>query len=215
MHSCYYLYQIAQELENLEPDLFVDYIIPLASATIPSIISLLLLNQNKKLQKQLISATQLENSRQEFLRFHEQIQTTFWTLDKIFSGLPEIVGSDELKLTKTELSNQVSYLIKSAGRYAFLSGREDIQEKTSEISIEIQKLCFSIDDFLDSEDMEIIKKSYNSRENIIADLEMSLFNKNSAISVLKSTSMRTLGDFCEYRKNMESIGKESHHALTK
>lgn len=215
MHSCYYLYQIAQELKNLEPNFFVNYVIPIVSAIVPASISYLLLKQNEKLQEQLIASTQAENLRQEFLQFHEQIQATYWMLEKMFSGLPEIIGSNELKLTKSELSNKTSDLIKAAGRYAFLSGRNDIQEKTAEISREIQRLYFSIDDFLDSEDMKIIKDSDSSREGIIAQLEIDLSNHTGSINILRSISMRILSKFCEYRTSMESIGKESPHTPNK
>lgn len=211
MHSCYYLYQIAQELKNLEPDWVVDYLIPILSATLPSIISYILLKYNKNLQQQLIASTQLENLRQEFLRFHEQIQAIYWILEKTVSGLPEIIGSDELKLTKSELSNKTSGLVTAAGRYAFLSGRNEIQKETAEISRIIQQLCFSIDDFLDSECMEIIKKDHLSRESIIAQLEIHLSDHQGEINTLKSRAMSTLGDFCEYRNHMEFIGKDKFH----
>lgn len=207
MDSCLYLYQIAQELKNLEPNFFLDYLLPI----VPILMSIYLIKQNRDLQTQLITSTKLENLQQEFLRFNEQIYAVYWELDKIYSGLPRIAASKELQLTKEELSDQISALIKIAGRFAFLSRRDTTLEKTREISREVQKLCASIEDFLDSEDMELINTTHNYREDKIAHLEMDICKKESPISTLKCQSMRTLCDFHDYLKYMGSIGEELSH----
>lgn len=209
MNSCLYLYQIAQELENLEPNFWHDLVIAFIP-TIPSIIvSVVLFRKNNRLQEQLHNANKQEAMRLEYLRFQEQVGLTRWHIERVHSSLPYLVTSGEISSVKTRIQEQIDALMLSAERYSFISGNRAITTKTQEISLTIESLFPCIDDFMDSDEARFAqdrtRTSYDRQSYLKADIEL---QNSSRIFKLYSEITRIITEFEKYKESDEIKPKE-------
>ena len=200
MHSCYYLYQIAQELKNLEPDIIHDLLVALIP-TIPSlIVSIKVSNTNRKLQERLHNSDKQEAMRLEYLKFREQVGLTRWHIERVHSSLSYLAASGEIGSVKTRLQEQIDTFILSAERYSFISKKTDIIKKTKEISLTIESLFPLIDELMDSDDAMLIQnRSFSSHDlRSLLDSKIKTPDKNSHISILHSKITDVINEFKKY-----------------
>lgn len=204
MNSCLYLYQIAQELENLEPSFWHDLVIALIP-TIPSVIvSIALFRKNNKLQEQLRNANKQEAMKLEYLRFREQVGLTRWHIERVHSSLPYLVTSGEISSVKTRMQEQIDALMLSAERYSFISGNRAITAKTQEISLTVESLFPCIDDFMDSDEASSAQDHTRTAHDRQIVLEFDIKSKNSSrIFKLYSEISQIISKFEQYKASDE------------
>lgn len=200
MHFHHYLYQIIQELKNLEPSFLHDLIIALVP-TIPSLyISYWLFNKNNELQNRLHNINKQEAMRLEYLRFREQVGLTRWHIERMHSSLPYLATSGEISSVKTRLQQQIDTLMLSAERYSFIGNKPTVATKTREISLRIEGLLPCIDDFMDSDEAKSAQDPqttvYDRQSLLEASIHLAV--ENSPISNLYLEIADVIGEFKKY-----------------
>lgn len=209
MHSCYYLYQIAQELKNLEPDIIHDVFVALIPAIPSLIVSITVGNTNRKLQERLHNLNKQEAMRLEYLKFREQVGLTRWHIERVHSSLSYLAASGEIGSVKTRIQEQIDALMLSAERYSFISGNRAITTKTQEISLTIESLFPCIDDFMDSDEARFAQDrtitSHERQSYLEANIKL---QNNSRIYKLYSEITNIITEFKKYKESDEIKPKE-------